>query len=99
MHTKDKLAAALREAGLDRMADKAAQGYYHDFLSPLALPCQQLDDDLLTAGTPEAMALRRRHHNGEFDASMEESDDWAQSQDGQDTMRRLVGGNEKIRGG
>lgn len=90
MHTKDILATALREAGLNEMADKAATGYYHDFLSPLDLPEMQLDADLVAVGTPEAMALRKRHHNGDFDASTEESEEWADSPDGQDAIRRLI---------
>ena len=90
MHTKDKLAQALTEAGLHEMAKLAAQGYYHDFLSPLDLPEMQLDADLHAAGTPSAQALRRRHHNGEFDASIEESDEWAKSAEGQETFRRIV---------
>jgi hypothetical protein len=69
MHTKDILAAALREAGLKEMADRAETGYYHDFLSPLDAPCLQLDADLTTAGTEPALALRARHRDGEFDAS------------------------------
>jgi hypothetical protein len=90
MHTKDKLAAALIEAGLQDMAIKAAAGYYHDFLSPLDTPCLQLDADLLQAGTPAARALRARHHAGEFDASREESDAWARSKDGQKTFEALT---------
>lgn len=88
-HTKDILADALREAGLHEMADKAATGYYHDYLSPLAMPCIQLSNDLLAAGTPAALKLRERHHNGEFDASTEESDDWSHSQEGADAMASL----------
>jgi hypothetical protein len=38
MHTKDKLAAALRDIGQSDMADRAAMGYWHDFLSPLTAP-------------------------------------------------------------
>lgn len=90
-HTKDLLAAALREAGLDDMADKAAEGYYHDFLSPLATPEMQLAEDLAAIGTDAALALRERHINGEFDASVEESDVWADSPEGQDAMRGLLG--------
>jgi len=90
MHTKDKLAQALTEAGLHEMAAKAAEGWYHDFLSPLDLPEMQLDADLYAAGTPEALALRRRHHDGEFDASVEESDEWAKSAEGQETLRRII---------
>ena len=90
MHTKDYLAQELRKAGLHKMADDAALGLYHDFLSPLAMPEMQLDKDLFEAGTPEAAALRKRHHNGEFDASLEESEEWARSEDGQVTMGELI---------
>lgn len=72
MHTKDKLAAALEAADLPKMAAKAREGYYHDFLSPLATPAMQLAGDLEQAGTPAAMDLWRRHVNGEFDASNDE---------------------------
>lgn len=76
IHTKDKLAAELNKAGLGNMAMLASQGYYHDFLSPLATPCIQLAADLARAGTPAALALRERHLNGEFDASREEGEEW-----------------------
>jgi hypothetical protein len=95
-HTKDKLAAALREAGLDAMADMAATGYYHDFLSPLDLPEMQLVGDLARAaiGHPAQadaiLAVRERVKNGDFDASAEESEEWAASADGQDALRRLM---------
>ena len=91
MHTKDILAGELRKAGLNQMADKAATGYYHDFLSPLDTPCLQLAADLASAGTPAALALRKRHLNGDFDASKEESDDWANSPDGKETFSKLLG--------
>jgi len=90
MHTKDRLAKALSDAGLHEMALKASQGFYHDFLSPLAQPEMQLDADLIEAGTPAATELRKQHHNGEFDASAEESEAWAASSEGQDTMRQLI---------
>jgi len=90
MHTKDFLAQELEKAGLTEMAEKARTGYYHDFLSPLDFPELQLDKDLLAAGTPEALALRARHHNGEFDASTEESEEWAESADGQEAFRALL---------
>jgi acetyl-CoA acetyltransferase len=94
-HTKDFLAQELRAAGLNEMADKAAQGYYHDFLSPLVAPELQLLSDLHAAGTPAAMALHARHMNGEFDASKEESDEWAASEDGQAAFNELVGSVRK----
>lgn len=91
MHTKDKLAEALREAELPFMADKAAAGYYHDFLSPLDLPTTALVADLAAAATPAAMELRLRVMNGEFDASEEESNDWAASPEGQAALKQLSG--------
>jgi hypothetical protein len=96
MHTKDKLADALSSVGLTDMAAKARDGYYHDFLSPLALPEMQLLNDLGIAATTThrdkqetIMALRKRVIDGDFDASQEESEAWAESEDGQDTFRKL----------
>lgn len=90
MHTKDFLAQELEKAGLAAMAAKAREGYYHDFLSPLAMPCQQLAADLLEIGTVEALTLRQRHINGEFDANTEESKEWAKSLEGRRAMLNLV---------
>lgn len=89
-HTKDILAAALTEAGLTDMAAKAATGYYHDYLSPLALPTVALVEDLFKAGTPAAKALRERVINGDFDASEEEGEAWANSPEGQKAFDMLV---------
>lgn len=89
MHTKDMLAEALRAVGLTEMADKAATGFYHDYLSPLDLPEMQLVNDLGIAATTThrdndaaIMALRTRVIDGDFDASTEESDEWAASSEG-----------------
>lgn len=96
MHTKDRLADALTGVGLDEMSAKARTGYYHDFLSPLALPELTLITALGAAATahPDKAdaieALRKRVIDGEFDASAEETDDWASSEDGQDSFRRLI---------
>lgn len=92
MHTKDYLAQELRRAGLNEMADRAAVGHYHDFLSPLDTPCLQLEKDLREAGTPEAERLRQRHINGEFDASSDESWEWMKGPDGQQAIERLKRG-------
>jgi hypothetical protein len=91
MRTKDRLAAELRKAGLNRLAIRAEQGLYDDFLSPLDFPSLELDKDLVAAGTPEAKALRHRHHQGDFDASKEESDEWAASDDGREAFEQLLG--------
>ncbi len=58
-HTKDILAAELNKIGLGDMAIKAASGYYHDFLSPIATPCLQLAEDLAKAGTRELLKGRK----------------------------------------
>jgi hypothetical protein len=99
MHSKDFLAQELRKAGLEEMAVKAEAGYYHDFLSELAFPEMQLDADLVHAmqsGNVAAHALRKRHHNGEFDATTEESDEWAASPDGIAAFGLLV--DESLKG-
>jgi flavorubredoxin len=98
MHTKDKLADALRELGLDAMAAKAAEGYYHDYLSPLPLPELQLMQDLSEAakqrpGELQAFIdLHGRIIDGDFESSIEESDEWATSEDGQAAFRSLING-------
>ena len=106
MHSKDFLAQELRAIGLGAMADKAATGYYHDFLSPLTFPETQLLIDLqaemqrrmdaqgadLTSDADVAAVqkLIDRHMNGEFDATTEESEEWIKSADGQSALRELV---------
>jgi len=95
MHSKDRLAEELHKIGLDEMAAKAKQGWYHDFLSPLNAPELQLSMDLVEAsmaGNKHATELRHRHHAGEFDATKEESDEWAESQEGKEMFRRLIDG-------
>jgi hypothetical protein len=52
----------------------------------------QLDQDLGAAGTEAAMALRKRHHAGEFDASIEESVEWANSAEGREAIGKLIRG-------
>jgi hypothetical protein len=103
MHTKDILASALREIGLNDMADKAAEGYYHDFLSPLDLPeivlVNQLNIEAINNTEDKKkqhaiLALRARVINGDFDASTEESEEWAKSADGQEAFRNLIGRKE-----
>lgn len=90
MHTKDFLAGELRKAGLISMAEAAERGLYHDYLSPLAMPCVALTKHLLDIGTPEAMALRQRAVAGEFDASQAEAEAWADSQEGRETFAMLT---------
>ena len=99
MHTKDVLAEALRAVGLTDMADKAATGYYHDYLSPLDLPEIELMRDLARAAAlatnldrcKAILDLRGRAMNGDFDASEAESEEWAKSPEGQYAFKQLLG--------
>lgn len=99
-HTTAKLARALSEIpGVPKeMIQRAIDGYYHDYLSPLAMPEIQLVSDLKavakTPATPRnsrplLLGLADRVVNGDFDASKEESDAWARSPEGQETFRQL----------
>ncbi|MEY9235455.1 hypothetical protein ABIF78_007778 [Bradyrhizobium japonicum] len=96
MHTKDMLADELMKIGLMDMSLQARGGHYHDFLSPLATSELQLLHDLAEAAQNrpdrhlEILALRQRCINGDFDATTEESDDWAASPEGQETFARLT---------
>lgn len=98
-HTKDILAEALRALSLNEMADKAATGYYHDFLSPLDTPEIQLVEDLRQAALAnpshemrvKIIALRSDVINGKHDANKEESDEWAASPEGQAAYAALLG--------
>lgn len=89
MHTKDKLAAALREIGLDAMADKAATGYWHDYLSPLASPMADLVARLAVLRSTKTIALAVRVMKGEFDASKEEAEAWGQTPEGRRAAKEI----------
>jgi hypothetical protein len=95
VHTKDILASALRDAGLPLMALKAAEGYYHDYLSPLAMPEKQLVSELTIIGTPAALALCERVKNGDYGASEEEEEAWVSSPDGVAAMQALAAKSNK----
>ena len=100
MHTKDKLADALLAVGLLDMSLQARGGYYHDFLSPLELPEIALVTALGAAATAnpdkaaDIRALMTRVINGDFDASAEESEEWAASPEGQEAFRSLTSGKK-----
>lgn len=76
-----------RKRDIWNMSVMAGRGYYSDFNSPLDTPCIQLVADLREQGLHE---LAQRAIDGEFDATKEESDEWAKSEDGQRTIRGLV---------
>jgi hypothetical protein len=75
-----KLAAVLR---------RAKRNEFNDFLSESATPCIDLVMALEKAGF---RALANRARNGEFDATKEESDAWAKSDEGRLTFAELTGG-------
>jgi hypothetical protein len=100
-HTTVKLATALSAIpGVPKnMIQRAIDGYYHDYLSPLTFPEIQLVADLRELASlpatpansrPLLRQMAQRVIDGEFDASKEESDAWAASPEGQETFRQLV---------
>jgi hypothetical protein len=50
----------------------------------------QLESDLRSQHTDSAEKVRQRHLNGEFDASLEESDAWAESPHGKAAFGELM---------
>lgn len=107
MNSKEKLAQALENYKLslkigevqnmpfyliDEMISKAKMGYYSDYDSPLATPCIQLVEDL---GKIKAHELIELAKNGEFDATIEESDEWYK-REGRALVLEVTGGNEEI---
>jgi hypothetical protein len=103
-HTTVKLARALRavpDPGVaESMIARAERGYYHDYLSPLALPELALVAELRAIanhpsrnGTRSRLVLldiAQRVIDGEFDASKAESDAWAKSPEGRAAFASLV---------
>lgn len=90
MRTRDKLAAAIREAATEqrhhRMADKAATGYYDDFSGLLATPIIQLVKDARQFGLH---TIAERAMAGDFDATKEEAAEWARGPEAQRIAKEL----------
>ena len=102
--TSQKLADTLRAAGFEGLAARAEADEFHDFLSPHAQPDLMLDEFLVEIIQDEgrkplerqaATNIRARHHNGDFDASREESDEWAAGPGGQAAFSSLVKGKDR----
>jgi hypothetical protein len=103
-HTTVKLARALREVpkpGVPaEMIDRAEAGYYHDYLSPLAMPELALFGELLALarhpsrnGTESRKVLLRMIEavmNSEYEASHAESQAWAKSTEGRSAFLSLL---------
>lgn len=96
MRTRDKLAAELRKIAAlaapgnaeryEAFAKRAETGEFDDLGEMYACPITQLHSELTRAGFTKFAA---RVANGEFDATKEESDEWARSPAGQDIAKRL----------
>ena len=97
--TAQRLAAAIREAATEtrhhKLADRAATGEFADY------------SDAHVCGITECHRLCRqsglnsiadRLANGEFDATKEESDEWARSPSGQDAAKQLTPEMRKVLG-
>ncbi len=91
MRTRDRLAAALRDAGLDTLADRAATGEFDDYESPHAFPQVELVRELRALPIPrEDLCLRVM--DGEWDGTADEAEAWARSPEGQSAFAALLGG-------
>ena len=83
----DKLVEALVVAGAPAsLVEKARAEGFHDFKGKSATPIIDLVRACRAAGLEE---LAKRAMNGDFDATKAESDEWAESSDGQTTFRKL----------
>jgi hypothetical protein len=96
MRTRDKLAAELRKVATmaapenaekyEAFAKRAETGEFDDYADTYVCPITQLYSELLRAGFTKFAA---RVANGEFDATFEESQEWARSESGQNAAKRL----------
>ena len=99
--TSQHLADVLRAAGFEDLASRAEADEFHDFLSDHAFPELRLADELADLmnrdSTPQAQRIAAHHIrmrliDGEFDASLKESDEWAASPEGQAAADALLKG-------
>lgn len=96
MRTRDKLAAEIRKisaiapapnaARYEAFAKRAETGEFDDYADTYVCPITQLYSELTAAGFTKFAA---RVADGEFDATKEESDEWARSPSGQEAASRL----------
>lgn len=96
LRTRDKLAAELRKvasiaspgnaAKYEAFAKRAETGEFDDYADTYVCPITQLYGELVAAGFTKFAA---RVAKGEFDATKEESDEWARSPAGQAIAKEL----------
>ena len=94
--TRDRLAAELRKVAAmaspenaikyEAFAKRAETGEFDDYADIHVCGPTQLFTELTKEGFTK---LAARVANGEFDATKEESDEWARSPSGQDAAKRL----------
>lgn len=105
MRTRDKLAAELRKvaavatpenaAKYEAFAKRAETGEFDDYADTYVCPITQLYTELTAAGFTKFAA---RVAGGEFDATKEESDEWARSPSGQEAAKMLSPEMRKVIG-
>lgn len=105
IRTRDKLAAELRKvapeahsqnaAKYEAFAKRAETGEFDDYADTYACPITQLYTELMGVGFTKFAA---RVANGEFDATKQESDEWARSPSGQDAAKHLPPEMRKLLG-
>jgi hypothetical protein len=99
--TRERLAADLEKVpGMPpKMIQQAREGFYDDYLSPLAMPQIALVNDLLlqaklpTTGPnarDQIVALVRQVMEGEYDGTKEEAREWGRSKEGRDALNSLI---------
>lgn len=90
MRTRDRLAAAIREMATERrhhrLADRAATGEFDDYADTYVCPITECHRLCKQIGLHQIAA---RLANGEFDATFEESEEWARSASGQAIAKEL----------
>lgn len=78
MRTMEKLAQALLKAKAPAaMVQRARQGYYDSYESPLAAPLMQLRQDALEVWLT---GIAQRVLDGDFDATSEEANAWMEKE-------------------
>lgn len=88
--TADRLAAAIRHDATEhrhhKLAERAATGEFGDYADTHVCPITELHRLCRQYGLH---SLADRVADGEFDASREESDEWARSPSGQEIAKEL----------
>lgn len=99
--TPTYLGRVLDALGFPSMARRAREGHFDDYFAPPEVAdgmeilrlYNELHGKLSVVGKssrPRIQAVMEAVKTGEFDATKEESDRWAASKDGQETMRMLL---------